>query len=49
MIKELLKVYNKSGKDKSLFFKLAYKATGIRKQAFKSGELKTLINTLIWR
>ena len=48
MVKELIKVYNKSNKDKNLFFKLAYETIGIKKQAFNDGNLKALINTLIW-
>lgn len=48
MITELIKVYNESNKSKSKFFKLAYKRTGIRKQAFAQGELKDLIQTLIF-
>lgn len=49
MISELLKAYNDSGRNKAKFFELAYKRTGARKSAFKRGQLKDLIDTLIFK
>jgi len=48
IIKQLLKAYTQSDKDKMRFFALIYKSTGLTRKAFLIGFLADFVNASDW-